>query len=475
MQKLWGGRFEGKTDELIEKLNNSLAFDARLWKQDIAGSIAHATMLGTTGIIPREDSALIVAGLKALMSELASGEIFLPPDAEDVHTAVEGLLKERLGTVAGKLHTARSRNDQIATDIRLYLRDECAGIEMEVRSLQQTLLDLSENEFETTMPGFTHMQHGQPVVLAHHLLAYFWMLDRDRERLEDCKRRINRMPLGAGAMAGTSFPINRQQTKELLGFKEILENSMDAVADRDFAIEFLAFASILMMHLSRLAEEIILWNSPEFGWIHLDDAVTTGSSIMPQKKNPDVAELARGKTGRVYGSLMSLLTLMKGLPLTYNKDMQEDKEPLFDTLDTLNLVIPAMQKTLATAKFRKDRLQKSTYGDFSTATDLADYLARKGMPFREAHHVSGRVVQHCLQNEIGLEQIDGKTLAEFSPLLAENPEAALSILTVASSVASRTSEGGTAPSAVKIQWERAKEKLASSPDWASVLPTPFTP
>ena len=299
MQKLWGSRFAGKTDELIERLNNSLSFDARLWKQDIEGSIAHATMLGTTKILSQEDSALIVQGLKALADDLAAGTIALPPDAEDVHTAVEGLLRERLGPVAGKLHTARSRNDQIATDIRLYLREECDIVNSEVIAIQQTLLDLSEKEFETVMPGFTHMQHGQPVVLAHHLLAYFWMLDRDRERLADCRRRINRLPLGAGAMAGTGFPIDRQQVKQLLGFEAILENSMDAVAERDFAIEFLAFASILMMHLSRLAEEIIVWNSPEFSWIHLDDAVTTGSSIMPQKKNPDVAELARGKTGRV--------------------------------------------------------------------------------------------------------------------------------------------------------------------------------
>ena len=460
MQKLWGGRFAGKTDELIERLNNSLSFDARLWKQDIEGSVAHATMLGTTKILSQEDSALIVQGLKALAEDLAAGTIALPPDAEDVHTAVEGLLRERLGPVAGKLHTARSRNDQIATDIRLYLREECDIVNSEVIAIQQTLLDLSEKEFETVMPGFTHMQHGQPVVLAHHLLAYFWMLDRDRERLADCRRRINRLPLGAGAMAGTGFPIDRQQVKQLLGFEAILENSMDAVAERDFAIEFLAFASILMMHLSRLAEEIIVWNSPEFSWIHLDDAVTTGSSIMPQKKNPDVAELARGKTGRVYGSLMSLLTLMKGLPLTYNKDMQEDKEPLFDTIDTLSLVIPAMRKTLSTATFRKDRLQRSTFGDFSTATDLADYLVRKGLPFREAHHVVGEVVQYCILGNRTLETLDPPDLCSFHPLLAQFANEALSVLTVASSVASRTSEGGTAPSAVRIQWERAKAALA---------------
>jgi len=296
VKKLWGGRFEEPTDALIESLNNSLAFDSRFWRQDIAGSIAHATMLGTTGILAADESAQLVAGLHQLRDDLEAGTVALPPDAEDVHTAVEGLLKERLGAVAGKLHTARSRNDQVANDIRLYLRDECDVLETKLQEFQQTLLDIAEREMETILPGCTHLQHGQPVVLAHHLLAYFWMLDRDRERLADTRKRVNRLSSGAGALAGTGFPIDRHQVAELLGFEAVLENSMDSVADRDFLIEFLSFASILAMHLSRLAEEIIIWNTPEYGYILLDDAVTTGSSIMPQKKNPDVLELIRGKT-----------------------------------------------------------------------------------------------------------------------------------------------------------------------------------
>ena len=453
--KLWGGRFDGPTDTLIEQLNNSLAFDARLWRQDIAGSIAHVTMLGETGILTAEEAAQIAAGLHTLQKDLETGKANLPPDAEDVHTAVEGLLRERIGPLAGKLHTARSRNDQVATDVRLYLREQCDVIDALLSAFQKTLLDLAEREAETILPGYTHLQHAQPVLLSHHLLAYFWMFDRDRERLHDTRGRVNRLPLGAGALAGTGFPINRQRTAELLGFDSVVENSLDAVSDRDFIVEFLAAASLMMVHLSRMAEEIILWNSQEFRFVLLDDRVTTGSSIMPQKKNPDVAELARGKAGRVFGDLFSVLTLLKGLPLAYNKDMQEDKEPLFDAIDTLNLVLPAMQKTVATAQFRRERMREATQGDFSTATDLADYLARQGMPFREAHEVVGRVVRHCVERGIGLEDLDGAALAAFSPLLAADTAAALRVLTVAATVAARTSEGGTAPNAVRRQWERA--------------------
>lgn len=459
MRKLWGGRFEGQMDALIERLNNSLPFDRRLWRQDIQGSIAHATMLGVTGIIASDESEQIVAGLRALEADLLSGVVELPGDAEDVHAAVESLLRDRIGPVAGKLHTARSRNDQIATDVRLYLRDECAVIHMEIRAFQQSLLDMADGHFETILPGYTHLQHAQPVVLAHHLLAYFWMLDRDAERLQDCAERVNRMPLGAGALAGTGFPIDRNQVATALGFNAVLENSLDAVSDRDFIAEFLACAAILMMHISRLAEEIILWNSPEYGFVTLDDSVTTGSSIMPQKKNPDVAELARGKTGRVYGNLTAILTLLKGLPLSYNKDLQEDKEPLFDTIDTLHLVLPAMQKTLATAQFRADRMHAATQGDFSTATDLADYLVRQNMPFREAHEVVGRIVRHCIEKNQTLETLDAPTLASFSPLLAVHTEEALAVLTVESSVRVRRSQGGTAPDAVRAQWEKAKQRL----------------
>ncbi len=457
--KQWGGRFEGATDTLIERLNNSLAFDARLWKVDIEGGIAHAQMLGATGIIPSEEAAQIVAGLEGVMREMASGELQLPPDAEDVHTAVELLLRARIGPVAGKLHTARSRNDQVATDVRLYLRAACDAIEQDILVFQRTLLTLADREMATVLPGYTHLQHAQPVVLAHHLLAYFWMLDRDWERLRDARGRINRSPLGAGALAGTGFPIDRQKTAHALGFAQPIENSLDAVSDRDFIAEFLAFASILMMHLSRLSEEITLWNSPEFGFVTLDDAVTTGSSIMPQKKNPDVAELARGKTGRVYGDLMAILTLMKGLPLAYNKDMQEDKEPLFDAVDTLGLVLPALERTLATAQFHAGRMKQAATGDFSTATDLADYLARLGLPFREAHGVVGRLVRHCLENHIALENLDAATLAAFVPQISAYAPEAAALLTADASVRSRTSQGGTAPEAVRAQWELARQRL----------------
>jgi argininosuccinate lyase len=416
-------------------------------------------MLGAVGIISVAEADELVAGLKALETDLLAGTVELPADAEDVHTAVEGLLRDRLGAVAGKLHTARSRNDQIATDIRLYLREVCDRVDQELSTLQQTLLDHADREIDTVLPGFTHLQHAQPVVLAHHLLAYFWMLDRDRERLADTRGRVNRLPLGAGALAGTGFPIDRDQVAAVLDFASVIPNSLDAVSDRDFAIEFLGFAAITMMHLSRLAEEVILWNAPEFGWVTRHDSVTTGSSIMPQKKNPDVAELARGKTGRVYGDLMSLLTLMKGLPLAYNKDMQEDKEPLFDAIDTLYLVIPAMNKTLATAKFRADRMLAATRGDFSTATDLADYLVRQGLPFRNAHEVVGKVVRYCIERKIGLEDLDGPTLATFSPLLWENTEAALAVLTVQACVAARTSQGGTAPDVVRKQLQLARERF----------------
>jgi len=462
LRKLWGGRFEGETDALIEQLNNSLVFDARMWRQDIDGSIAHARMLGSTGILTETEAVTLVDGLEALAADITAGVTSLPPDAEDVHTAVEGLLRERLGPVAGKLHTARSRNDQVATDVRLYLRESVDIIRDEVAALQRTLLDLAANEFDTVLPGYTHMQHAQPIVLAHHLQAYFWMLDRDRERLTDLRCRVNRSPLGAGALAGTGFPINRLQTAAALGFEAVLENSLDAVSDRDFAIEFLSAGAILMMHVSRLAEEIVMWNSPEFRYVTLGDAVTTGSSIMPQKKNPDVAELARGKTGRVYGDLISLLTLMKGLPLAYNKDMQEDKEPLFDTIDTLRLVIPAMQRTLATAIFDRASMKKALYGDFSTATDLADHLVLQGFTFRDAHDIVGRIVRHCIATDMTLEDLTPALLSEIEPLLQQSAEQAVAALTVLASVSSRTSQGGTAPAAVRAQWQLADARLKST-------------
>lgn len=454
--KLWGGRFSGSTDEIVERLNNSLAFDGRLWQQDIQGSIAHATMLGETDIIPAAEAARIVEGLQEIAAALASGRAQLNPDAEDIHSAVEMLLKERLGPTAGRLHTARSRNDQVATDTRLYLRDAIDALVLHLQSLQKTLVSLAEREKNTLISGYTHLQHAQPVLLAHHLLAYFWMFQRDRERLADARKRVNLLPLGAGALAGTSFPIRRERVAELLGFDGVLENSLDAVSDRDFALEFLAAASIIMVHLSRFAEEIILWNSPEFGYVELDDSVTTGSSIMPQKKNPDVAELARGKAGRVFGDLIGLLTVMKGLPLSYNKDMQEDKEPLFDAIDTLQAVLPAFEKTLATATFRRERMAAALRGDFSTATDLADYLVRKGMPFRDAHHVVGQIVRHCLDRRIGLEDLDAATLAGFAP---EFDTDAGDVATLEASVGARKARGGTAPEAVAEQLRHANLAL----------------
>lgn len=460
MHKLWGGRFEGETDALVLRLNNSLPFDRRLWRQDIEGSIAHATMLGATGILSEQEADQIVAGLQALRADLETGQVALPEDAEDVHAAVESLLRERIGPIAGKLHTARSRNDQVATDVRLYLRAECDALVAEIREFQETLLDIAAQHFETVMPGYTHLQHAQPIVLAHHLLAYFWMLSRDVERLNACRGRVNRLPLGAAALAGTGFPIDREHVARQLQFDALLENSLDAVSDRDFIAEFLACAAILMMHLSRLAEEIILWNSPEFGFVILDDSVTTGSSIMPQKKNPDVAELVRGKTGRVYGNLTAILTLLKGLPLAYNKDLQEDKEPLFDTIDTLHLVLPAFRKTLASARFQVERMREATAGDFSTATDLADYLVRQGMTFREAHEVVGQIVRHCIAHRLTLEALDVATIQALCPALAERAPEVQEILAVHASVRSRQVRGGTAPQSVRFQWQEACNSLA---------------
>ena len=459
MRKLWGGRFTEATDMLTELLNNSLAFDVRLWRHDIQGSVAHAEMLAECGIITHEEAQIITDGLAFIRAGISSGDVEIPSDAEDIHTAIEGLLFEKIGPVAGKLHTARSRNDQVATDIRLYLRECCDEISRNLNSLQNTLITLAEQEMGVTLPGCTHLQHAQPVLLSHHLLAYFWMLDRDNERIHDCRKRINRSPLGSGALAGTGFPIDRKLTASKLHFESVLPNSMDGVADRDFAVEFLSACAIIGMHLSRFAEEIILWNTPEYRFIDLHDSVTTGSSIMPQKKNPDVAELVRGKAGRVTGNLVTMLMVRKGLPLAYNKDLQEDKEPLFDTYDTLSLVLPAMNKMLSTASFDTQRMHESTHGDFSTATDLADLLVRCGLTFREAHDAVGAIVQHCIANGLVLESLDEGALLAAAPQLGSNAAAAVDVLRVANSVASRTSQGGTAPQVVKQQIALARQQL----------------
>lgn len=453
---LWGGRFEGETDVLVWQFNQSLPFDQRLWREDIAGSIAHAKMLGRQAILTQADADTLVAGLIALRDDLESGTVALPPDAEDIHSAVEGLLRDRLGAVAGRLHTARSRNDQIATDIRLWLRTALDTLRGELTLLRQQLVTLAEAQLGVVLPGRTHHQHAQPVLLSHHLLAYFWMLTRDDARLADCRTRLNFLPLGAGALAGTPFPIDREFVAQELGFDGVCPNSLDAVADRDFAVEFCATASLLQLHLSRLAEELVLWSAPEFGFVELADAVTTGSSIMPQKKNPDVAELIRGKTGRVYGDLTALLTLMKGLVLTYNKDMQEDKEPLFDAADTVTLCTTLMRRMLESATFKPERMKAAMRGDFSTATDLADALAAGGVPFREAHEVIGKLVRGCIQKGVGLEDLTLADLHTYDPRFTES---ALDAITPEASAHARTSQGGTSRPAVEAQLQQARACL----------------
>ena len=455
--KLWAGRFSQETDALVHQFNASLAFDARLWPYDIQGSIAHVKMLGDCGIIPPSESRQIAEGLEQLAADLQSGAAELPPDAEDVHMAVETLLTQRLGPVAGKLHTARSRNDQVATDLRLYGKDAIADVRERIGVVQETLVGQAERHRDTLLPGMTHLQHAQPVRLAHHLLAYFWMLTRDDGRLADARHRMDRLPLGAGALAGTTVPINRNQVAGLLDFSGIVENSLDAVSDRDFAIETAAALSVLMMHLSRLCEELVLWSSPEFGWVEMGDNVTTGSSIMPQKKNPDVAELVRGKTGRVYGDLTTLLTVMKGLPLAYNKDMQEDKEALFDALDTTTLCLSVLNTMLQNTEFQAAKMAASLRGDFSTATDLADYLVRQGLPFRQAHEVVGRLVGVCVSRGRGLEDLTENDLADASPLFAGADAAAL--VSPQGSADARAAAGGTGREAVETQLQQARESL----------------
>ncbi len=455
--KLWAGRFSQETDARVHEFNASLVFDKRLWPYDIQGSISHVKMLGECGIIPQSDAETIASGLETLAQDLYAGIVELSADAEDVHMAVESLLTARLGPVAGKLHTARSRNDQVATDLRLYVRDAVDDLRGRIAAVQGTLIGLAEKHLDTLLPGMTHLQHAQPVRLAHHLLAYFWMLARDGERLEQVRARVNVLPLGAGALAGTTFPINRQRVAELLGFDGVIPNSLDAVSDRDFAIETVSALAITMMHLSRLSEELILWNAPEFGWVEMGDNVTTGSSIMPQKKNPDVAELVRGKTGRVYGDLAALLTLMKGLPLAYNKDMQEDKESVFDALDTAQVCLSVMNTLLQNTEFKTEKMAASLRGDFSTATDLADYLVRQSLPFRQAHEVVGKIVGECARTGRVLEDLTEDELAAASPLFAGADAAAL--VSPRGSADARAAFGGTGRDAVEEQLRQARKDL----------------
>jgi argininosuccinate lyase len=455
-KKLWGGRFSKSTDKAVEAFTESISYDSRLIAHDIRGSIAHAKMLGKCGIIPDDDAKKIVNGLQFILDEAISGKIKFDPSAEDVHMNVEKLLFEKIGEPAGKLHTARSRNDQVCTDIRLFMKDEIKQIADLIVDLQKVILDQAEKNAEAILPGYTHMQHAQPVLLGHHLMAWFWMIERDKGRMLDCLKRVDVLPLGSGALAGTTFPIDRQMVSDLLGFAAVSENSMDSVADRDFISEFLADASIMMTHLSRFSEEIIIWNTSEFKFIELDDSMTTGSSIMPQKKNPDVAELVRGKSARVIGDLVSLLTLQKGLPLSYNRDLQEDKEPLFDTVDTVQGALVCFALMVKTAKFNTERMHKAAGEAYSTATDLADHLVRQGVPFRTAHEQVGSLVAYCVENSKELFDLTIEEVKKFAPDASDDVATAL---TVEASVAARNAAGGTALPEVKRQIAKARSTI----------------
>jgi len=459
--KLWGGRFEKGVDVDVHAFGASIPIDRRLYKEDIAGSIAHATMLGRQGIIAEAEAETLVEGLRRVHAEVESGESSPDLRWEDIHSFVEARLRELVGDVAGKLHTARSRNDQVALDVRMYARASLKEIVSRLVTLQQTLVDLAQANLAVVMPGYTHLQRAQPVLLSHHLLAYFEMFQRDGERLRDCYRRTNTMPLGSGALAGVTYPIDRLFVAGQLGFDSISRNSMDAVSDRDFIVEEMAATSLVMAHLSRLAEEVILWSTEEFGFLELDDSYSTGSSIMPQKKNPDVAELVRGKTGRVYGSLLAMLTTIKGLPLTYNKDLQEDKPQLFDTVDTVSDCLRMFAGMLATAGFRKDQMREVAGGGFSTATDVADYLARKGMPFRRAHEVVGQLVRLCLERRCTITDLPLADLKGFTPLFDEE----VYQIDVDLSVKARDVPGGTAPGRVQSALEESRSLLAETKRW----------
>ncbi|MBE0505205.1 MAG: argininosuccinate lyase [Marinospirillum sp.] len=455
-EKPWGGRFSEPTDAFVEGFTASVLFDKRLYHHDIEGSIAHATMLSKVGVLTEMERDAIVQGLKEIRAEIERGEFQWSVQLEDVHMNIESALTARIGITGKKLHTGRSRNDQVATDVRLYLRDEIDTIAAELTRLQSGLIDLAAAHNDTIMPGFTHLQTAQPVTFGHHLLAWNEMLQRDYERLMDTRKRVNIMPLGAAALAGTTYPIDRIQTAELLGFDRPSENSLDSVSDRDFAIEFCSFASLLLMHMSRMSEELVLWTSSQFNFINLPDRFCTGSSIMPQKKNPDVPELVRGKSGRVYGHLMSLLTLMKSQPLAYNKDNQEDKEPLFDTLDTVKGCLRAFADMIPALEPRKDVMREAARRGFATATDLADYLVRKGVAFRDAHEVVGKSVAFGVAENRDLAEMSLEELQQFSTVISAD---VFDVLTLEGSVAARDHLGGTAPAQVAAAAKRAKALL----------------
>lgn len=454
--KLWAGRMSGEVDERLNALNASIGFDCRMAKQDIEGSIAHATMLGETGVVSAGDSAKIVEGLKDILADLESGALEIDMTCEDIHTFVEGELTRRIGDAGKKLHTGRSRNDQVALDIRMYLSDRIDALIARAKDLIAALCEVSEEHLHAVMPGYTHLQRAQPVTLAHYLMAYAQMLLRDIDRLTDCKRRTRVMPLGSGALAGTTYPLDRTRVSELLGFNGITANSMDGVSDRDFALELLSDLSILMMHLSRFSEEICLWCSWEFRFVTLADAFSTGSSIMPQKKNPDITELVRGKTGRVYGDLMALLTAMKALPLAYNKDMQEDKEALFDALDTAELCLEVLAPMVRTAVFHTDNMRKAAAAGFINATDCADYLVGKGIPFRDAYGITGQLVRQCIERGTTLEALPLEAYREVSPAFDEGVYEAIDLLNC---VERRNLPGGPAPAAVEAQIAGVRAQL----------------
>ena len=454
--KLWGGRFEGTVEEWVEQFGASISFDHQLAKFDLMGSLAHVQMLGQTGILSLEEAEQIQDGLQALLRDLEAGELHFDIANEDIHMNMEVLLTEKIGSLAGKLHTARSRNDQVATDMHLYLKEQLGHVLDKLANLNGVLLDLAEKHVETIMPGYTHLQHAQPISFAHHLMAYYNMFQRDSERFAFNLKHTDLSPLGAAALAGTTFPINRQLSSDLLGFQQPYTNSLDAVSDRDFILEFLSNASILMMHMSRFCEEIINWCSFEYQYISLSDSFSTGSSIMPQKKNPDMAELIRGKTGRVYGHLLGLLTVMKSLPLAYNKDLQEDKEGMFDTVETILNSLDVLAGMLSSMQVNEAKMQQSTENDFSNATELADYLAEKGLPFREAHEIVGKLVLDSIKHGKNIQDWDLEELQVYHPLIEEDiyiylrPETA---------VQRRNSLGGTGFEQVKYQIEQAKKEL----------------
>jgi len=457
IKKPWAGRFKKGTHKVAEKFSASIDFDQRLYKEDIEGSIAHATMLAEKGIILKKESDKIIKGLKQIKKEIESGEFPFREEFEDIHLNIEKRLIERIGEVGGKIHTARSRNDQIALDMRLYLRGEIKEILSLIKTISERLIDLSDTNINAVIPLYTHIQRGQPILLSHQLMALYEMLKRDRARYIDCMQRVNILPLGAGAGAGTTFPIDRKLVAKLLDFPEVTKNSIDTVSDRDFIIEFISASATLMMHLSRISEEFVLWSTKEFDFVDLGDEFTTGSSIMPQKRNPDMAELIRGKTGRVYGNLVTILTIMKGLPFSYNRDMQEDKEPMFDTVDTVKSCLEVLSEMLQVIKFKDDNMKKALDEGFITATDVADYLSRKGMPFRQSHEVTGKIVSYAEEKGRELMDLHISEFQKFSKLFEED---LYDFITLDGSIESRKSYGGTARKNVVKMIKSAKKEIA---------------